>query len=288
VEEICKNWSSWLAKTRFSHLSQEQREQTLRWLLAVRDIILEKAQIVQGDKVVDIGTGTGLLGFGVIEKFHDKVELIFSDKFEDCLDECKKLLEDCNIKHDAHFLQSDACDIKIPDGSVDKALMRSVLVHILDKQKAIDEIYRILKTGGTFCAFEPIISSNTRYHELINAGDITDFDEFKKAEDDFMSAQDNPLTNFNQHTLAKNLECAGFKDGNVDVQVTASSYAVDENAIDSWFTAVPSPGQPSMKDRFLEYFDEEKVNRYIEEYKKVLNGKTVTISSNTVFIKAVK
>lgn len=288
MEEICKNWSSWLEKTRFAHLSAEQREQTLRWLFAVRDVILDNAEIKKNDRVIDIGTGTGLLGFGVLERFQDDVELIFSDKFEDCLLECEKLLKECNAPNRASFLQSDCLDIKLANDWVDKALMRSVLVHVLDKQKVINEIHRILKPGGVFCAFEPIINSNTRYHELVSADFITNYEEFKMAEDEFMSDEKNPLTNFNQNTLAQNLENAGFSDGSVDVNVTSSSYAVDTTTIDNWFLAVPSPSEPSMRDRFLEYFDSQKVNNYILELKNALNGKVVNISSNTVFIKAIK
>lgn len=46
--------------------------------------------------------------------------------------------------------------------------MRSVLVHVVNKQPAISEIYRVLKPGGKLCAFEPIIRSNTRYWEILD------------------------------------------------------------------------------------------------------------------------
>ena len=38
--------------------------------------------------------------------------------------------------------------IALPESSVHKALMRSVLVHVLNKQPAINEIYRVLKPDG--------------------------------------------------------------------------------------------------------------------------------------------
>ena len=80
------------------------------------------------------------------------------------------------------MLQSPCEEIALPDNSVDKALMRSVLVHIVDKQPAINEIYRILKKGGHFCCFEPIIASNTRYWELTDPKNIRLYEDFKKAE----------------------------------------------------------------------------------------------------------
>lgn len=288
MNNICKNWSEWLNKTRFSHLNEEQKAQTLNWLLAVRDVLLETANIQKGQKIIDLGTGTGLLGFGILEKFGTNVELIFSDKFQDCLDGCEKLLNSMNIEHKASFLLSDCSDIKLEDESVDKALMRSVLVHIVDKQPAINEIYRILKPGGEFVAFEPIINSNTKYWELTDAAQITDWKEFKKAEDDFMSAPDNPLVNFNQNTLAQNLENAGFSDGTVDVETTVSNYTVDESTVESWMTSRPSPEEPNVYERFLKYFPQERVANYLYELKKALSGKNVEIKTNTVFIRAVK
>ena len=103
-------------------MSEVQIQQTFNWLFALRDIVISKAQIKAGDKIIDIGCGNGLLAFGVIEKFSDSVEIIFSDKFQDCLDECKKLLGECEVKNNATFLQSDCLDIKLADCSVDKAM----------------------------------------------------------------------------------------------------------------------------------------------------------------------
>jgi SAM-dependent methyltransferase len=192
------------------------------------------------------------------------------------------------IKHRASFLLSDCADIKLPDNSVDKALMRSVLVHILDKQAAINEIYRILKPGGEFVGFEPIINTNTKYWELTTQAQITDWEEFKNAENDFMSASDNPMTNFNQDTLARNLETAGFSDGVIDVDTTISRYDVNKDTIHSWLVTRPSPDEPNVYERFLKYFPHERVDRYCEELKEALNGKEVEIKTNTVFIKARK
>ena len=288
MSDICKNWTQWLKQTRFSHMSEVQIQQTFNWLFAIRNIVIEKANIKAGDKIIDIGCGTGLLSFGGLEKFQDSVELIFSDKFEDCLLECKKLLEESNIKHNVTFLQSDCLDIKLPDYSVDKALTRSVLVHITDKQRAINEIYRILKKGGTYCAFEPIIKSNTRYHELTAPDEITDWRAFKEAEDDFMSDPNDPLTNFDAQTIAQNLDSAGFSDGDIDVQDTPSSYVATKEAIKQCFDSAPSPDRPTTKERFLKYFDEDKVNNYIFEVQNALHNKMISVNSKTIFIRAPK
>ncbi len=288
MTNICKNWTQWLKQTRFSHMNEVQVQQTINWLFAVRDLVISKANIQKGDKVIDLGCGTGLMGFGLIEKYQDNIEVIFSDKFQDCIDECEKLLSESDSAHKASFLKSDVLDIKLPDSTIDKAFTRSVLVHVLDKQAAMNEIARILKTGGTYCAFEPIIASNTRYHELTAPDLITDFAEFKKAEDEFMSDMNDPLTNFDANSIALNLDKAGFTDGDIDVSDTPSTYVATSDAIIQWFNSAPSPDRPTSKERFLKYFDEAKVDNYIKEVQMALDNKEITVSSKTMVIRAKK
>lgn len=288
MADICKNWSEWLKSTRFSYMDEQQMAQTLGWLAAVRDAVLENADIKPTDTVIDVGTGTGLLAFGALEKIAESGKVIFSDKFEDCLVECKNLAKTMQILPSYEFLVSGCEEIKLDNNSVDKALMRSVLVHVMDKQQAINELFRILRPEGIFSAFEPVIRSNTRYYELISPDKISDYEDFKTAESQFMSSDSDPLTNFDQDSLAKNLEVAGFEDATLDVQVAESKYIVQPNTVQSWFNAPPSPGSATMKQKFLLHFEEPKVTNYIKEVELDLTGKEITVKANTVFIKAIK
>ena len=288
MSEICKNWTSWLKSTRFAYMDEEQLKQTMAWLISVRDEILNLADLKENQKIADFGCGSGLLAFGVLERFQNRVELIFSDKFKDCIDECKKILNSSNTLNNAYFLQSDITDIKLKDNYLDRALTRSVLVHVLDKQKAFCELYRVLKKGGYYCAFEPIISQNTRYSELTSQDEISDYNDFKKAEDEFMEAKDDPLVNFNSDSLKENMENAGFSEINLDIKIVSSTYTPQKEAVKTWFNIPPAPGQRTMKDRFLDYFDEKKVDNYILEVQEALSGKEIKINSKTAHIKAGK
>jgi len=288
MSDICKNWSTWLKKTRFSYMDEVQREQTLNWLIAVRNSVLELADLKENQKIADFGCGSGLLGFGVLEKFENRVELIFSDKFQDCLDECQKILESGNFLNNAKFLKTDVSKINLEDNYLDRAMTRSVLVHIKEKQPVFDEFYRVLKQGGIYAAFEPIISQNTRYYELLLPNEVSDYFEFKKAEKEFMENPDDPLVNFSAESLDKNMENAGFSDVLVNVQNTVSKYAPNKDAVLTWFTAPPAPDQKTMKQRFLEYFDEKKVDNFILEVQNALADKEIKVCAKTAFIKAVK
>lgn len=286
--EICKNWTQWLLETRFSFLTPQMKEQTMNWLQLVRDNVLLRANIKEGETVIDIGTGTGLLAFKALEQLNGTGTVIFSDKFKDCLDNCEEFLKKQNITNGYKILQCSAESIDLPDNSVDKALMRSVLVHIVDKQPAINEIYRILKKGGHFCCFEPIIKTNTRYWELTNPDNIKYYEEFKKAENEFMEDMNDSLCNFDENSLAQNFEIADFSDGTVDVDVIPSTYTVQGDMVNKWFTSPPSPDRPSVKERFLTYFDEVTVNNYINDVKNDLDGKEITVTTRSVYVNVIK
>ena len=288
MSDICENWSTWLKKTRFSYMSEIQVQQTLNWLINIRNEVIALTNIQKGDKIADFGCGSGLLGFGILEKFQDNVELIFSDKFQDCLDECSNILKTIETPYNVKFLQSDISDIKLENDYLDYAMTRSVLVHVREKQPIFNELYRVLKSGGYYCAFEPIISQNTRYYELLLPNEISDYFEFKKAEKEFMENKNDPLVNFNAQSLEENMKEAGFSNISVDIQIVASKYSPTKEAIASWFVAPPAPDQKTMKERFLEYFEEKKVDNFILEVQNALSNKEVKISSKTALIKSQK
>ena len=288
MSEICKNWTEWLKKNRFAGQTPEMIEQTTRWLEAVRDVILVYAEILPHETVIDIGCGTGLLAFKALEMQNCNGRVIFSDKFQDCLDDCQKLLNDYGITTGYEMLLSPVEHIALPESTVHKALMRSVLVHVVHKQPAISEIYRILKPGGKFCAFEPVIRSNTRYWEILDPMYVEKYEDFKRAENDIMENPLDSLCNFDEDTLKTNLEIAGFSDPDVKVQEVASRYVVKAGMVTEWFNNPPSPGQPTTKERFLKYFDEATVEKYMQDVQNYLTEREISLKSNAVFINATK
>lgn len=288
MSEICKNWTQWLKKNRFAGQTPEMIEQTTRWLEAVRDVVLVYAEIQPYETVIDIGCGTGLLAFKALELQEGQGNVIFSDMFQDCLDECKKFLDEQGIKEGFELLKCPAEHIALPMSTVHKALMRSVLVHIVNKQPVINEIYRVLKPSGKFCAFEPIIRSNTRFWEILDPAKIDKYEDFKRVENEIMDNPMDSLCNFDENTIRTNLEIAGFSIPEVKLQEVASGYVVQPHMVQEWFSNPPSPSQPSAKERFLKYFDYPTVEKYIMQVDESLTGKHISLKSNAIFINATK
>jgi len=292
MSQIVKTWTQWLSSSRFSYMNEEQKQQTFLWLFEVRDKVLERAKIQPDNIILDIGTGNGLLSFGafeILEKLNGNGRVIASDAFIDCVEECIKIAEQCGIREKMDFIQTDATDIKLPENTIDIVVMRSVLVHILDKQKAINEFFRILKPqGGRISIFEPIIRQNTKYFELMTPEKYHNYKELKAAEEKMVCDSKDPLMNFDEKTLKNNFEQAGFKNIDIEIKVQSSIYKVFREMIDPWLNTPPSPGKPTVKEKYLQYFSEQEIEEFIEILKNDLHERIITINSPTAYISAEK
>lgn len=283
MQEKTKSWLEWLKNSRFSYMSDEQVEQTFRWLFQVRDHVLNRACLKTGDTLLDVGTGRGLLAFGAYERMNGSGKVIASDMFSECIEDCKNAAIACNIE-DMEFLVSSADSIDLPDNSVDVVVMRSVLVHILNKHTAVKEFLRVLKPGGRVSIFEPVINSNTRYYELINPENITNYEKIRDAETKIMTNENDALTNFSADSLKEKFVNAGFKDVNLFLGEEKSTYTANADMIDPWFNTPAGGNNKTMRERFLEYLTEEEVNVFINELKTDLNGKEITLCSFSAYI----
>lgn len=109
-------------------------------------LLVKTANITDKDYVLEIGCGTGLF----TRKVYDatKAKIVGTDLSEELLVEARHLLP-----QGAFFIEN-AMDLSYKDGSFDVVFGSSVLHH-LDYQKSLEEIYRVLKKGGRMVFAEP-------------------------------------------------------------------------------------------------------------------------------------
>ncbi|HEX5996978.1 MAG TPA: methyltransferase domain-containing protein [Jiangellales bacterium] len=146
-------WAQWLL-TRRDGNSDALRARHAASLAAYRDGVLDRADLASDDILLDVGCGTGLIGFGALDRLGPNGRVIFSDVSGDLLDECRRGAggdERCT------FVQASAEDLaSIPDASVDVVTTRSVLIYCERKATAFGEFFRVLRPGGRISLFEPI------------------------------------------------------------------------------------------------------------------------------------
>ena len=83
-------WAEWLLKRRFSG-DPEQRKSFLEGLLPWRDRILENAAVKEGETLLDVGAGDGLIAFGALDLVGETGRIVFSDISQDLLDYSRRL-----------------------------------------------------------------------------------------------------------------------------------------------------------------------------------------------------
>jgi ubiquinone/menaquinone biosynthesis C-methylase UbiE len=96
-----------------------------------------------GKKVLDVGSGNG---YDLSKYAAEGAEVFGIDITEAGIDLCRKRFELLGLKGD--FRVADAQDLPFADNTFDCVCSMGVLHHIPDTQKALDEIFRVLKPGG--------------------------------------------------------------------------------------------------------------------------------------------
>lgn len=105
--------------------------------------IIERLDLKEGDKIIDIGCGDGFYLY-LLSKLSVKISLVGFDYDQIVLTNARKNLGSKKIK----LIRGSATDMPFKDGEFSKIIMTEVLEHIEDHKKALNEVFRILKSGG--------------------------------------------------------------------------------------------------------------------------------------------
>jgi ubiquinone/menaquinone biosynthesis C-methylase UbiE len=130
--------------------------------VAATDLMQEVAKVTlgllalkSGDKVVDVGCGSGVL----IPKFCEAVgsagRVVGIDLAEAFVSEARARIEANGLSKIASVEIGDACALAQPTASFDAAHCERLLMHLVDPDRAIREMVRVVRPGGVVVAAEP-------------------------------------------------------------------------------------------------------------------------------------
>lgn len=168
----------------------------------VKRLAIKMLEIKQYDNVIDLCCGTGDLS-EIIKKQQPESHIVGIDFSENMLSIAKS-------KHsDIKFLKGDVTNLSYPDNSFDIAVIGFGLRNILYSEKAVEEIYRVLKPNGQFLHLDfgkkNLPSKLYEYLTLILTRIFSDNSEaysyLIKSKQEFPPPED----------LIKDFECKGFK-----------------------------------------------------------------------------
>ena len=254
-------WGEWLSTTRFAGLTDDERAEMLRVLAETRDRVLAGAALADGDDVLDLGAGIGLLTFGA----HDRI----GDGWVYAVDPSAEALEELlRLAHVAGangimYLIGDANAIPLPDELVDVCVTRSVLMYLDDVAGAAKEIHRVLRPGGRVSCFEPVNRKGTFIATTVDWSPLGTELAGRVAAEWSAHAAATPLLRLDDDELRSAFAAAGFDDVRVELEETQEPWLVDARSADARLDAIGAAGELSLRERWRAAFEPAEVDALV-------------------------
>lgn len=110
------------------------------------DAFVALSRLPSGSRVVDLGCGSGVF-----------TDVLQRRGYRCCgVDLSPKLIEIARAKfRDIEFVEGDVEQLPFADASFDGVLLSGLVHHLPDPSRCAAEVFRILRPGGKFVAFDP-------------------------------------------------------------------------------------------------------------------------------------
>ncbi len=213
-------WAEWVLSRRFAGDEAVRRWQ-LEGLAGIRDRVLDHAGLNPGETLLDIGCGDGMIGFGAIERGVGRV--LFSDISRDLVQACRLAASDLRVEERCRVVRAAAECLPLADAVVDVAVVRSVLIYVAEKQRALREMARVLRPGGRLSLFEPInrLANPLDTYDLKPVADLAD--RVRNVFETLQPPAGDPMLDFDERDLVDLAEEAGFAVVHLELRVDVST-----------------------------------------------------------------
>jgi ubiquinone/menaquinone biosynthesis C-methylase UbiE len=219
------HWKEWILTHRQSGAGN-YRQALEKFFIPLREKLLDRAVLKEGEILLDVGTGDGLVGFGALARVGMQGKVIFSDISEPLIELCRSVAADMGALDQCEFKLMSADKLDLPDASVDVVTTRSVLIYLPDKKKCLEEFYRVLKPGGRISLFEPVADVYTslgKGRSVMGLSVDVSPDILKKIAEGRQTAgggKDSTLAGFDERDLFKWADACGFSEIDIEMQLT--------------------------------------------------------------------
>lgn len=128
--------------------------------------ILSALAIQEGDKILDLGTGSGYLAFAIAQQ-HPKAAVVGLDIVSKTLDQNKTLALKQGISN-LEFMDYDGMTFPFRNNTFDWIVTRYALHHFPNIQYSFHEIARVLKRNGSLFVSDPT-PNNTDSNRFVDS-----------------------------------------------------------------------------------------------------------------------
>jgi ubiquinone/menaquinone biosynthesis C-methylase UbiE len=122
-----------------------------RQLQPARALLLERAALRPGERVLDLACGTGVVTFAAAQAVGGSGEVVGTDISDEMVAACRRAAASGGVAH-ARFERMEAETISFPDDSFDVVLCALGLMYVTDFEGTVREMHRVLKPGGRAAA----------------------------------------------------------------------------------------------------------------------------------------
>ncbi|MFD2245839.1 class I SAM-dependent methyltransferase [Pontibacter ruber] len=139
------------------------------------ELLARRLNLEYCQALVDIGCGKGMMGFKFSRYLHDGATVYGVDFESEYIEEATQRAHSLHHRKNIHFdfRVGNASDIPLPDNLADLTLCQTLLIHVKDPQRVIQEMIRITRPDGWVMALEP---NNLVPNLMFDRYGETDFD----------------------------------------------------------------------------------------------------------------
>lgn len=118
-----------------------------RWSRRLAPLLVEFGAVQDGDRVLDVGCGTGSLASVLVERM-PRSEVVGVDPASTSIEYATRHLADPRVR----FTVGDAQNLSYPDDSFDQCLSLLVVNHVPNASRVVAEMRRVTRPGGRVTA----------------------------------------------------------------------------------------------------------------------------------------
>jgi ubiquinone/menaquinone biosynthesis C-methylase UbiE len=295
AQQQLDRWADWLVLGRDRDASEVQKQRMRRSLARVRNRVLREARLRPGERVVDLGAGTGLLALEARRRVKGSGYVVAVDVSADALSECRRQAGSAENVALLACVVGDALHIPLASESVDVVMTRSVLIYLADKQAGVRELYRVLKPKGRVSIFEPINEVSAQVRSRMIASGFYDelqpeWGEIRKYYDAHAEDWWGTLVGWDERELVGWFEAAGFSLVNMSYELMAGGRAQRPRKPDiaAGIRGRPNPNTPSYEEVARQVLGD-RADSYLDRYARFLvNRGGPKAASASVYLMAIR
>lgn len=280
-------WLDWLLQGRDAS-NAEVRNRSLACLQPIYERVLDRAQLGDGETLLEVGAGEGTLGLLGLQRVGRSGRLILTDVSGPVIAHLRDTLPP-SFDHNVSRLVSPVETLAgVEDKSVDAVLCRSVLIYSTDLSAALAACARVLRPGGRVSLFEPL----WHFHEPSEAGDFFGrelegvADEVQAVLTSYAAqAADSPVT---AAALVSAAEAAGFQAIRVVVEADSVPQRVgDDAAVHQVLRGRPNPNSTSVEELARQVLPRQRADRFLAALEHAVRAGRGRVRSAAVYLTAV-